>query len=404
MPIDYSKWKTIEVSDDEDDTHPNIDTPSLFRWRHQARVERQAEDEKRKAELEKEKHQLKKKNDDLKSKIKEAEQKGTDALKKLEVERDEFKKQEENFKAKEAELKKKEELTAWNVDTISHDKFSKTLINKDEPTKSDAQMTEEERAERYRIFLDKNKANIKHFGMLRHYEDSRRFLTEHYELVCEDTANYLVVWCIDLEIEDKHDLMHHVAHQCIVMQFILELSKTLKYDPRACVGPFFSKMSTANKEYNAGFKDELNAFKERVKRRAQEKIEVAMAEAEEEERQKRLGPGGLDPVEVFESLPEELQKCFESQEIALLQETILKMKKEDAEYHMDRCVKSGLWVPDAATQSAMKAANDKAEEAEEAETLESEGKKSAEEGSTKKEEELKSKTGEKEEVYDEIKQ
>lgn len=29
-----------QVSDDEDDTHPNIDTASLFRWRHQARVER----------------------------------------------------------------------------------------------------------------------------------------------------------------------------------------------------------------------------------------------------------------------------------------------------------------------------------------------------------------------------
>lgn len=29
--VDYSKWKNIEVSDDEDDTHPNIDTPSLFR-------------------------------------------------------------------------------------------------------------------------------------------------------------------------------------------------------------------------------------------------------------------------------------------------------------------------------------------------------------------------------------
>lgn len=43
MPIDYSKWKAIEVSDDEDDTHPNIDTPSLFRWRHQARLERMAE-------------------------------------------------------------------------------------------------------------------------------------------------------------------------------------------------------------------------------------------------------------------------------------------------------------------------------------------------------------------------
>lgn len=39
-PMNYDKWKKIEVSDDEDDTHPNIDTPSLFRWRHQARVER----------------------------------------------------------------------------------------------------------------------------------------------------------------------------------------------------------------------------------------------------------------------------------------------------------------------------------------------------------------------------
>ena len=137
--------------------------------------------------------------------------------------------------------------------------------------------------------------------------------------------------------------MEHVAHQCIVMQFILELSKTLNQHPRACVGPFFSKMSVAAKEYKEGFYDELNAFKDRVKRRAKEKIDIAIKEAEEEERANRLGPGGLDPVEVFESLPEELQKCFESQNIELLQETLLKMNREEAELHMDRCVKSGLW-------------------------------------------------------------
>lgn len=51
MPLDYSKWKTIEVSDDEDDTHPNIDTPSLFRWRHQARLERMAERKQEKEKL-----------------------------------------------------------------------------------------------------------------------------------------------------------------------------------------------------------------------------------------------------------------------------------------------------------------------------------------------------------------
>jgi len=53
--VDYSKWKKIEVSDDEDETHPNIDTPSLFRWRHQARVERMEESKREREKLNKKK-------------------------------------------------------------------------------------------------------------------------------------------------------------------------------------------------------------------------------------------------------------------------------------------------------------------------------------------------------------
>lgn len=347
MPIDYSKWKNIEVSDDEDDTHPNIDTPSLFRWRHQARLERMSQAEQEKAELEKQKKEIEEKQNLIKAKLKEAEAGKLEDIQTLKIQDEELKKQEEEYRRKEEELLKKERLTPWNVDTISHDKFAKTIINKEVPKKSDAELTEEERAERYKVFLEKNRAKIKHFGMLKHYEDSKQYLIENSELVCDDTANYLVVWCIDLEIEEKHDLMEHVAHQCIVMQFILELAKTMKFDPRACVAPFFTKMGTANKEYKDGFYDELNAFKSRIKKRAQEKIEQAMQEAEEEERQNRLGPGGLDPVEVFETLPQELKECFESQNIEMLQECLLKMDKKDAEYHMDRCVKSGLWVPQA---------------------------------------------------------
>ena len=41
--LNYSKWDNIEISDDEDDTHPNIHTPSLFKWRHEARVQRMQE-------------------------------------------------------------------------------------------------------------------------------------------------------------------------------------------------------------------------------------------------------------------------------------------------------------------------------------------------------------------------
>lgn len=356
MPIDYSKWKDIEVSDDEDDTHPNIDTPSLFRWRHQARIERMSAAEQEKADFEKQKKEYEEKQNKIKQKLKDAESNGSADLAALKIEEAELKKQEEEFNKKEEELIKKERLTPWNVDTISKDKFAKTIINKDAPKKRDEDMTEEERAEKYKVFLDKNREKIKHFGMLKHYEDSKTYLSENTDLVCEDTANYLVVWCIDLEIEEKHDLMEHVSHQCIVMQFILELAKTMKYDPRACVGPFFTKMQMANREYKDGFYDELNAFKTRIKRRAQEKIEEAMKEAEEEERQARLGPGGLDPVEVFESLPDDLKACFESQNIELLQETLIKMEKSQAEYHLDRCIKSGLWVPDGKKKAEEEAA------------------------------------------------
>lgn len=40
----------------------------------------------------------------------------------------------------------------------------------------------------------------------------------------------------------KHALMEQVAHQTIVMQFILELAKSLKVDPRGCFRQFFTKI------------------------------------------------------------------------------------------------------------------------------------------------------------------
>lgn len=67
---------------------------------------------------------------------------------------------------------------------------------------------------------------------------------------------------------------------------------------------YISLFQTADQQYQDAFNDELESFKERVRGRAKIRIERAMKEYEEEERQKRLGPGGLDPAEVYESLPE----------------------------------------------------------------------------------------------------
>ncbi len=39
-------------------------------------------------------------------------------------------------------------------------------------------------------------------GMLRRWDDSQKYLSDNPHLVCEETANYLVIMCIDLEVEE----------------------------------------------------------------------------------------------------------------------------------------------------------------------------------------------------------
>jgi len=335
MPIDYSKWKDIEVSDDEDDTHPNIDTPSLFKWRHEARVQRMQELEEKKMEAQ----QLKKKAvDDLKMLKEKA--KATDDTSELESIKKSIKEIEDmakEAKKKTEEVEKEERLRPWNVDTISKEGFSTTKINKPVPRK-DENLTEEEREARMKDFVNKNKADLKAFGWLSKYDDSKAFMQERPHLACEDSANFLVIECLNLAMEDKMAAMEQVAHQCICVQYLLELAKQLEVDPRSCISSFFSKIQVADPEYKKAFDDELVAFKKRIRKRAEEKIA-------EYEREERLGPGGLDPLEVMESLPKELQDCFESQDVGLLQRTIANMPPSEARYHMKRCVDSGLWKP-----------------------------------------------------------
>ncbi|CAM4462243.1 unnamed protein product [Leuciscus chuanchicus] len=270
--IDYSVWDHIEVSDDEDDTHPNIDTPSLFRWRHQARVDRMEAFLKQGEELEKSLIESRRRLEEAQRRVKELKEVGSTEqekeLSKAQAEEKQLRKEERSWQKKMEEHRREEKKMPWNVDTLSKEGFSK-----------------------------------------------------------------------------KHALMQQVAHQTIVMQFILELAKSLKVDPRGCFRQFFTKIKTADQQYQDAFNDELESFKERVRGRAKIRIDKAMKEYEEEERQKRLGPGGLDPVEVYESLPAEMQKCFDDKDIQMLQDAISKMDPTEAKLHMKRCIDSGLWVP-----------------------------------------------------------
>ena len=63
--------------------------------------------------------------------------------------------------------------------------------------------------------MDKHKDEIKKYGMLHEYHDSEDFLMKNPHLTCEDTANYLVVWSIDLEVEEARK---RLSLFCFLMQ------------------------------------------------------------------------------------------------------------------------------------------------------------------------------------------
>lgn len=140
--------------------------------------------------------------------------------------------------------------------------------------------------------------------------------------------------CVDLEMEGKSSEMKRVARQEMLLQYIMDLANTSRQDPRSAIRPFFGRMADprVRDDFNLAVDDFAKKIQGRAvekrkeqEQEAKEKVKSGRDEAVDDEeeyqelsREERLGPGGLDPVEVFEELPKELQDCFEKADIPML--------------------------------------------------------------------------------------
>lgn len=147
----------------------------------------------------------------------------------------------------------------------------------------------------------------------------------------------------------QHERMKNTARQSQLLTHISELARSLGRSPRDVVLPFFKRLESV--EHLNGLNEAVRDFIAKIERRAVEKRkEMALDEAEGEEEEEmdeaaRLGPGGLDPVKVFEALPAVLQAAFESRDMGQLHAALAAMPVEEAKRHMKACADSGLWVP-----------------------------------------------------------
>jgi len=451
-PFDYSKWDNIELSDDEDDVHPNIDKESWFRMKHRSRVEREDREEadKKKINDEMAKANLRiKEISKILSKASSNDDDDSDSdddLEDIEGLQAELKALQSVNNANQAKLDHYEKNKKWNVDNLCHVVEERTIVNqnvgeskfsesgfalpKDGEAAVAAAVAEDKKAEAndetgvpskelsaakiadvenetktttktsssavkeeesstttkaitkaapklvqpqptetinsvavsmmtYHDFTEKYAHVVEEFMAIDSLDRSKDFLLQKGDILLQENASsYLLLASLEDEMNGFHEKMKLVARQSQIVSNIAELAKSLQRHPGNVIVPFFQRME--DKQLYAGFMEGVNQFIKRIEVRAvQKKAEIEEERAREvlekgadaEDAvdiseiplEQRLGPGGLDPMEVFESLPESMQEAFESRQKEKLEEALRSMTVDEAEYHMKRCVDSGLW-------------------------------------------------------------
>ena len=210
----------------------------------------------------------------------------------------------------------------------------------------------------YHEFTEKYADVMEKFMTLSSLEQSKQFLLHKGDILLqENSSNYLLLASLEDEMNGFREKMKLTARQSQIISNIVELAKTMQRHPGNVIIPFFARIE--QKEYFNSFIEGVDAFVEKIiaravvkKKEIDDEREKELAEAQDEEqhvdlkdipREQRLGPGGLDPVEVFESLPKAMQEAFESRDTDKLKAALMTMDMADVERHMKRCVDSGLW-------------------------------------------------------------
>uniref|UniRef100_A0A3B5MCX3 Hsp90 co-chaperone Cdc37 n=1 Tax=Xiphophorus couchianus TaxID=32473 RepID=A0A3B5MCX3_9TELE len=185
MRIDCGVWDHIYVSHDDDVTSPFVDTPSSFRMRH--RVSRDSCCS----------------SCELCGMLETASGSPATTRTPGRADEEEDEEPEAELKKVQAEVKKLEKdekffLGHLEAHRRGEKKLEKVLARKGRGKVHIVCKTQQ----KHKTFVEKYAKEMKHFGMLRRWDDSQKYLSDNPHLVCEESANDLVVLCIDFEIDE----------------------------------------------------------------------------------------------------------------------------------------------------------------------------------------------------------
>lgn len=404
--FDYSRFDNIDVSDEEEDKaecHPNIDVKSWVRLRQNQRAENRAKERAEIAALESQVDELKARvksldeaaaetkarGDASEAEIAEAEAVARDVRFELEDKSNELAERIRKKKLTVDELCKEGfDVTSGGTgglasgigDSKGENPGAPSVVEaaKLEPGASGPVASEDLG---YHEYLERHTETIDRFAHMntvgtKQYDKARDFLLENPEILNTHAVGYMLLLCLDYMMAGDESNATRIATQYQLVQFCLDLAASSHQDPRSAVHPLFKRIDRNHDKYVEGFETSVADFIKKVRDRAaakkaageesplklqreakanREEAARALSEAEAAEESGEVeygispdapvGPGGLHPKEVFDSLPEELQQCFITQDVEMIKRVLMEMKPEDAKYHFNRCIASGLWNP-----------------------------------------------------------
>jgi cell division cycle protein 37 len=343
--FDYSKWDKLELSDDED-THPGaqfIEENTLRRIKRESHERQEAERAERVASLEKRSERDAKRIAALESGAEEPS--SPEELETLRASVAEAK----------AEIAKEARERKFNADEMCYVASERSLVGSAcQPDAGPERLDYESYAKKYGAELDAAS------GMTfeEDYSDMAEFFKNRTHLLTEHAMGYLLLKCLYLEMGGDTAAMRRAARVGYALKSIGDFADAGKKEMKDAARPFFCRLADEPrvlKEYRSAYEDYCEKLTSRAAEKKAEEAKEAerkAAEAESDEpraleevpREDRLGPGGLDPVEVFEGLPKPMQDAFESGDVDALRAYVNELPMEEAKKHMRAMVDSGLWV------------------------------------------------------------
>lgn len=221
------------------------------------------------------------------------------------------------------------------------DKWNSTNVNK----AAEKKPADEENPEEY---LEEFRTKILHYANLEDKIKANGYLMANPKIVSSLTEGFLITQAVDLAIDDQNDpKVDLYARRCLQVHNIMVSAGVAKIPGDSSVPLFFRQLKHEEKrrEYYEEFERQLEEILERIATRREERIEEARQEELEQHEPAPLGPGGLDPNEVLQELPETIQQAFVSQNKEALIEALNAMDKDEASEIINKCIASGLWNP-----------------------------------------------------------